>query len=39
MQTLRHTALLGVMLVASSCKFFASKDRDIVQTGQRGTGM
>ncbi len=38
MLTLRHTALVGVMLFATSCKFFG-KEREVVQVGQAGTAM
>lgn len=39
MLTLRLAALAGVVLLASSCHVFKSKDREIVQNGVRGTAM
>lgn len=39
MRTLPTLALAGATLLASGCQFFASKDRDIVQKGHRGTAM
>jgi len=32
-------ALAGVLLLTSACQFFGSKERVIVQKGERGTGM
>lgn len=39
MRTLPTLALAGTVLLASGCQFFASKDRDVVQKGYRGTAM
>src|SRR5690606_12500393 len=39
MQTLRFAGLAALVLTASSCQFFQSKDRDVVQKGYRGTAM
>ena len=39
MRTLSRVALAGLVLTATGCQFFASKDRDVVQKGYRGTAM
>jgi photosynthetic reaction center cytochrome c subunit len=39
MPTLRYAGLAALVLTASSCQFFKSKDRDVVQVGHRGTAM
>lgn len=39
MRTLTRVALAGLVLTATGCQFFASKDRDVVQKGYRGTAM
>jgi photosynthetic reaction center cytochrome c subunit len=39
MHALRYLTIAGLALVATGCNFFASKDRDVVQKGYRGTAM
>ncbi len=39
MRPLPTAATLALALLATGCQFFASKDRDIVQKGERGTAM
>ncbi|MDQ8147893.1 MAG: photosynthetic reaction center cytochrome PufC [Gemmatimonadota bacterium] len=39
MRTLTRVAFAGLVLTTTGCQFFASKDRDVVQKGYRGTAM
>ena len=39
MTPLSKLGLAGVVLLATGCQFFATKDRDVVQKGYRGTAM
>jgi photosynthetic reaction center cytochrome c subunit len=39
MRTLRTPVLSLLVIAVSGCQFFASKDRDVVQKGYRGTAM
>lgn len=39
MTTLRYVGLAALVLTASSCQFFKSEERAIVQQGYRGTAM